>query len=262
MAETTVRDRRSRLLSAGVVIACQIAVLIVVFGIWEWLVAGGVVKDHFLSRPSQIWAAFLEFWQSGELWVHSRATLWATLWALVIGVPLGVLIGLLLSWNRHVDRVLSPFLVPLNSMPRIALAPLFIVWFGLTMTSKVVLGVSIVLFVMAFNTRAGLQSTDPNLTTMARLHGFGRRSIYWKIVLPSSVPMIFAGVRLSVTYALLGVVASEMIASRDGLGMYIVSFSNTMNIAGVFALLGVLAVMGSVLAALSDRVERWLLRWQ
>ncbi|WP_280295681.1 ABC transporter permease [Nocardia abscessus] len=244
------------------VLLAQIVVILIVLLAWEFAVKAGILSESEVSRPAEVWTSLVDLWDSGVLWSAIIATLQATLWSLVIGVPLGVVVGLALAANTFVDKVLSPFLVPLNSLPRIALAPLFIVWFGLTDTSKVVLGVSVVFFVMVFNTIAGLRGTEPDLTTMARLQGHSQVSIYRKVVLPSSIPMIFAGIRLSVTYALLGVIASEMIAAKDGLGVQLVKFSSLLNISGVFAVLMVLAVIGTILASLANFVEKRFLRWQ
>jgi NitT/TauT family transport system permease protein len=248
--------------SRPVVLVAQVIVLAGFLVLWEVAASNGWVQLSNTSRPSEVWEQLTAFWESGQLVAGARATLWATLLSLLVGVPLGIFVGLLLAAVPFLDKVLGPFLVPLNSLPRIALAPLFLLWFGLSVQAKVVLGVSVVFFVMAFAARAGLLSTDRDLMLMAKIQGVNKATAYAKVVLPSSVPMIFAGIRLSVTYALLGVVASEMIAARDGLGIDIVRFANNLNVAGVFAVLLVLATIATVLSWGFGRLERWLLRWQ
>jgi NitT/TauT family transport system permease protein len=182
--------------------------------------------------------------------------------ALCIGVPAGILGGLFLAAVPPVDRLLGVFLVPLNSMPRIALVPLFILWFGLTVTTKVAVGVSVIFFIALFNARAGVKGIEADILVAGRQLGLSRRQIAQKVILPGSIPTIFAGVRLCVAYAILGVVASEMIAARDGLGVDVVRYSQNLQIDGVWAIVLVLAMSATVVTALFELIERWLLRWQ
>lgn len=229
---------------------------------WQLAADRGWIPVQFVGRPTDIWTNLVQLLQSGELRDQSMATLEAVMLALLIGVPIGVFVGLLLAALPSVDEVVGAYLIPLNSLPRIALAPLFILWFGLTLNAKVALAVSIIVFILIFNTRAGVKNVDPDLMTVARLSGLRRHQVFAKVVLPGSVPSIFAGVRLSITYALLGVIASEMIAARDGLGQTLVFFAGRLQVSGVFAVLLVLAVIATLLGWLSERLEGWLLRWQ
>lgn len=240
----------------------RIVLLAVWLAVWELCAAQGWINPLFTGRPSAIWAALRTYAVSGELAAQGWATAQAVLVSLAVGVPVGILAGLLLAAFPRVDRVVGPFLVPLNSMPRIALVPLFIIWFGLTLTTKVSVAVSIIIFIVLFNSRAGVKGIDPDHLTIARQLGLSRREVFQKVVLPGSVPTIFAGVRLAITYALLGVVASEMVAARTGLGLEIVRSANNLRVDGVFAILFVLAVAATLIAAGLERFERWLLRWQ
>jgi len=175
---------------------------------------------------------------------------------------LGTLAGLILGLSRTLDDIVGPFMAPINSVPRIALAPLFIAWFGLTTQAKVVLGVSIVFFILAENGRSAVRSVDSDLMTMARVVGLRRASLLWKVVLPSAVPTMFASLRLTFTYSLLGVIASEMIAATEGLGQDIVLFSSSYQINTVFAILVELMVIAVVVNWVFAVVERRLLVWQ
>jgi len=132
------------------VLLAQALVVVVALAAWQLLVDQGFLAQRDVSTPGSVWSTLRGFAESGMLWTETLETMRATLMAFLIGVPLGVLAGLALAANSFVDKVLTPFLVPLNSLPRIALAPLFIVWFGLTDLSKIVMGVSIVFFVMVF----------------------------------------------------------------------------------------------------------------
>jgi NitT/TauT family transport system permease protein len=186
----------------------------------------------------------------------------AVVYTFVIGSALGTAFGLMLGLSKTLNDILGPFLAPINSIPRIALAPLFIAWFGLTITAKVVLGVSIVFFVLAENARSSVRSVDADLMTMARVVGLRRVALIWKVVLPSAVPTIFAGLRLAFTYSLLGVIASEMIAASSGVGQDIVLYSSSFQINTVFAILFELMVIAIIVNWLFTLSERRLLVWQ
>lgn len=244
------------------VIAIQLALLVLWLWLWETSSNMGWVNPSFSGSPSGVWEQLVELIASGTLWAQLVATFSATFIAFVIGTVTGTLAGLILGLSPTMDKIASPFLVPLNSIPRIALAPLFIVWFGLTMQAKVWLAVSIVFFVLLFNARAAVKTVDPDLMMLGKTLGYGKARTLRKIVAPSAVPGIFAGVRLSITYSLLGVIASEMIAASDGLGQNIVYFSSTFQIDGVFAILLVLALTATAVNFLVELFERWLLRWQ
>jgi NitT/TauT family transport system permease protein len=237
---------------------------LVVTGIVLWEVAANRewINATFSSSPSDIWEASIDWYGSERFRTSTRATFEATAIAFVIGTVFGTVFGFALGLSRLLDRVIGPLLVPLNSIPRIALAPLFLLWFGLTTTAKVWLAVSIVFFVLAFNARSAVKGVDPDLLVMARVIGFRRRHVLLKVLWPSAVPTVFAGVRLAITYSLLGVVASEMIASRNGLGQDIVYFSGTFKLASMFAVLLELVIVATAVNIAAEFVERRLLRWQ
>lgn len=260
------RARRSREAHEGrsriLVWTARLAIIVVFLGIWELGTASGTFNSLLFSRPSEVWTFLVDYAQSGTLLHQTLATLQAVGLALLIGIPLGILAGLVLAASPVIEDVIGPFLVPINSTPRIALVPVFIIWFGLTTTTKVAVAVSIIFFMVMFNARAGVKNIEPDMLMVSRSLGLSRREVFQKVVLPGSVPTIFAGVRLAVTYSILGVVATEMIAARRGLGLDIVKFANTLRIGGVFAILLVLILLATVAARILDRVERRLLRWQ
>lgn len=231
-------------------------------GCWQLFADLGLVDKAFSSSPSQVWEALQSYFNSGQMATATASTLSATAIAFLVGTVLGTMFGFLLGLSQYLDKVLGPFIVPLNSIPRIALAPLFIVWFGLTQLSKIALAVTIVFFILAINARAAVRQLDPDIAMLARVAGVGRVGYLFKILLPSSIPALFAGIRLAITYSLLGVVASEMIAARAGLGQNIVVDSSTFHIAGVFAILLELALIASAINVLFNAAERILLRWQ
>ena len=258
----TSKPKRPLRESPWVVLLSQVVLFVLLMVAWDALGRSGMVDKTLISGPLEVVEHLQELYESGTLFTQVVATMYAVALSLLIGVPLGGLAGLILGSSRFLDRVSEPFLVPLNSLPRIALAPLFIVWFGLTVNAKAAVGVTLVVFIMLFNTRAGVKETNRDLLVLADSLGMSTVERYRKIVLPGSIPVVVAGIRLSLTYALLGVIASEMIGSRDGLGTDIVRYSNTLQVGGVFAILVILAVISFVLDRLLGAFERRALRWQ
>ncbi|MCF8588954.1 ABC transporter permease [Gordonia liuliyuniae] len=257
--------KRLRLLPSrrtSLVLTTQLVIIVGFLVLWEVAANQGWVNPLFVSKPSEVWSALTDYLTSEQMRSSMGATLIAVIQSFVIGSVAGVLIGCVLGTNPFLDRVFGPFLVPLNAVPRIALAPLFVAWFGLTGTSKVVMGVSIVFFLLVENSRSAVKGVDRDQMTMARVVGLNKRQLMTKVILPSAVPTIFAGLRLAITYAILGVIASEMIAAKNGLGQDIVRYSSEFQINYVFAVLIVLAALATVASVGSSRFERRLLRWQ
>jgi NitT/TauT family transport system permease protein len=244
------------------IILARLALIVLVLGTWQLLTSNGTLDPTTYGQPSGIWHEVVHYLPSSHNFVSLRATAVAVVYTFVIGATLGTLAGLVLGLSDTLNAIFGPFLAPINSIPRIALAPLFIAWFGLTTAAKVVLGVSIVFFILAENARSSVRSVDPDLMTMARVVGLGRPALLWKVVLPSAVPTIFAGLRLTFTYSLLGVIASEMIAATHGIGQDIVLYSSSFQINTVFAIILELVVIAIVVNWLFTLSERRLLIWQ
>lgn len=242
--------------------AARIILVVGFVALWELAGRRGWVDTTLYGQPSGIWDAMKEYYPSDRARASLSATGQAIALAFVIGSAAGTLAGLALGLSRTLDAIFGPFLVPINSIPRIALAPLFITWFGLTMTSKVVLAITIVFFILAENARGAVRSVDSDLMVMGRVAGLRSIGLLWKVVLPSAVPTLFAGLRLTFTYSLLGVVASEMIAATNGVGQDIVLYSSSYQVDTVFAILIELVVFAVVINTVFSVLERSLLRWQ
>jgi len=186
-------------------------------------------------------------------------TLLATLIAFVLSGAFGVLAGLLLVELPGVKRLVDPFLTALNSMPRIALAPIFILWFGIELASKVALAFSLGFFIVLLSTFAGIRNVDPVLLRLSRSLGCSPWQQFTKITLPWAVPSVFAGLKLALIYSFLGVVTSEMLASKLGLGQLIMYYSGLLRMEAVLAILLVMAVCAVALTMIADRIEAALL---
>jgi NitT/TauT family transport system permease protein len=204
----------------------------------------------------------VEATKSGELWLNTQSTMTAVLIAWVLAGSAGVLAGIALGLLPRVERVLEPFLDAANAMPRIALAPLFIVMLGINTSAKVALASTLVFFILLAGARAGVRSTDAELLRLSTVLGAKKHHLFLKVFVPVATPAIFAGLRLGLIYSLLGVVGSELISARDGLGQLIATYSATFRMDAVYAILILLALVAVALNQLMAAVERKLLRWQ
>jgi len=240
----------------------RMLLFVIFIGAWQLAAKSGLVDPYFVSTPTAV-ARFLgDYSTSGKLWVNLSVTLRETLLGFVAGSAGGILVGLLLARFPVVDALLDPFLTVINSLPRVALAPLFLLWFGLGMVSKVILAISLVFFILVINTRVGVRNVDPDLVTVGKLLGAREHQLFRSVILPAALPSILAGLRLGVIYSLLGTVVGEMIAAEAGIGQQLTYFSGTFQTAGVIAMLLILACIAALLDALTVLAESRLLRWQ
>jgi NitT/TauT family transport system permease protein len=237
--------------------------LLVVVGLSVWQFASGrLIKSFWISSPSEIWRQLVDWVVTGDLWINLEVTLVETIVGFILGAIAGVLFGLALGLNRRLAAVLDPFIVAFYSLPKIALAPLFILWFGVGLTSKVVLAMFVVFFLVFYNTYAGTLAVESELVDVLRLMGASRGQIIRKVILPSALIWIFTGMKSSVPYALIGAVVGEMMASNRGLGYLIQAAAGQYDTGGVFAALFVLMIIASGLHELLKQSERVMLRWR
>lgn len=238
----------------------QLAAGVLWLASWHLAHVMGWGRELYVSSPGAVWSYLVHAANDGELWVHLEVTIRATLIAFVIATVVGVTAGLVLSMLPRVAQVLEPYISAANSLPRIALAPIFIIYFGIGIQSKIVLAVSVVFFVLLVSTQAGVRTADPDIIRMATMLDLNKRQRFVKVLFPLATPSIFAGVRLGIVYSLLGVVTGEIIASRAGVGQLIIQYSGRFRTDAVYGLLLVLAVVAASLNTLSGAVERRLLR--
>ena len=240
----------------------QLLLVVVVLSIWQLAHVNRWGVKVVVQSPSAVWNAFWTLSDDGTLWVNYWASLQATLYGLLIACVIGIPLGLMLGLLPAVQRVIAPFLSALNAMPRIALAPVFIIVFGITMSAKVALSVSLVLFIVMLNAMAGVSAADPEAMRMMTTLGASRAQILRMVVLPSALPSILVGVRLGLIYSLLGVIASELIASADGLGQLIARSAGVFDLATVYAVLILLMITAAFFNTLSEVAGRRMLQWQ
>lgn len=243
-----------------------LAIQLIVFGgflaFWETAIRRGWGTEVFYSTPSAIWDELVQYLSSSEIVKDSMTTISETLLGFGLGAVLGIPMGLMLGRYALFRAVSMPFLTALNSLPRVALAPMFILWFGIGPESKVYLVASVVFFIVMVATESGIRTIDPDFIMMGRAIGSTERGIFLKIVLPASVPALFSGLKLGAVYALLAAIFGEMLAADNGWGRKIALESQSFQPAAVFATLVVVVVFALLFNGLMSAAERWLLRWQ
>jgi NitT/TauT family transport system permease protein len=238
-------------------------VLSVVVGLLLWELASRylVANALFLAGPSQIIGAIVALAGSGELWRHLSISAAEFALGYVIASVLGVMIGFAMASSVTTKRAMQPWVSGLYATPTIALAPLFILWLGIGIWSKVLVVITLVLFPVAINTEAGLRTTSERLIEMLRSFGATRQQIFFKVSLPSAVPFILAGLKLGIGRGLIGVVVAELFGSRAGLGRLISASADAFNMPDLFAGVVVLAIAGIALTAGFSWLERKLVPW-
>lgn len=255
-ADLTPRSTRWRSWAAHAVF------LTVGLGLWEYAAQVGWLSATFFGRPSGIAAFLANNVADGKLWTDLGWTLAGTVLAFALGAGSAIGIGLAFVRFPALEHFLEPYFSALNVMPRIALAPLFILWFGLGLGSKVAIGFSLTFFIVLSATVAGMRGVSADHLTLCRTLGAKPDQVFFEVTLPGAVPVLFSGLRLGLIYALLGVVGGEIIASEKGLGQSLAYLGSTFNIDGVMALLLVLALLGVSVVRSMTWLEKRLLHWQ
>lgn len=254
--------RRALTDSPLAVVAGWIAISVTLLGLWEWAGQTKKINVLFFSFPSAIWKQLVEGLQGDLLTVDARFTLISTFSGFAAAAVAGVLVAFALSQMPYLNKVLRPFFTAFNSLPRIALAPLFIMWFGIGPFSNAVMAGSLTFFVVFANTMAGIDSVDQDHLLLSRLQGATRWQTFRFFVIPSALPSIFVGLELGFIFGMLGSVGGEMIAGERGLGVRLQRDAGVFNTPGYFATLFLLIVISSILMAVFQVIKRRMVRWQ
>lgn len=235
----------------------RLALLVLIFALWQALPLDPII----FSNPVAVYHQLVSWMQDGTLWSNTLVTLEETLLGLVAGGAAGIGFGLLIGPLQIVGRILDPFILAVYSIPKVALAPLFIVWFGIGLDMKVILAAITVFFIVFYNTIAGVRNVDADLIDAVRLMGGNSRQLMFKVIIPSAMGWILTGLRIAIPYALIGAVIGELVASNVGLGYLIDASAAVFNTAGVFAALLVLTVfataLNQIVTVLDKRMSRW-----
>lgn len=247
----------------GLSIIEHLVFLTLCLGAWEYGAQTNWINPTFFGQPSGI-VKFL--WENlittHDIWIELGWTLAGTFISFILGSLMAIAVGLaFVVWPR-LEAFLDPYFTAFNVMPRIALAPLFILWFGLGLGSKIAVGVSLVFFIVLSNTVAGIRGVSQDHITLSRTLGASPAQLFFLVTLPSAVPVIFSGLRLGLIFAMLGVVGAEIIASEHGLGQKLAYLGTSFEINGVMGLLLVLSSLGVTITYGMTWLEKRLLSWQ
>jgi NitT/TauT family transport system permease protein len=240
----------------------QAALGVAIVASWQALVSVHALDPFFFSRPTDIAQRIVRWIATGSLWRHLATTMEESLMGLAVGAALGIVLGFVLARAPFAARVLDPYIKMLNAVPRVVLAPLFLLWFGLGIWSKIALAVTLVFFVMFFNTYQGVRDADPVLIDNVRMLGASERQLTRHVLVPSALTWIFSSLQTSLGFAMVGAVVGEYLGATRGLGYVIAQAEGTFDTTGVFAGMAVLAVVVVIVSAGVTRLERWLLRWK
>jgi NitT/TauT family transport system permease protein len=256
------KRRRKRLGSAIAILATQLAILVLFLAFWEHATSGNSALGFMFGSPSAI-AGFLgQMVRDGSLWRDTYVTGLETLLGFFVGNLFGTLIGLSLWYSRFVSRVVEPFIIALGSIPIIALAPIIIIWFGTGLISKVAMSTLSVVIVALVTSYKGAVGVDPDQINLLRTLGASKFQLFRKLVVPASLTDIFAGLKLTVGFALIGAIVGEFMSSSEGLGHAIFKAGSLYVIPKVFAALVVTIVLALVLTFIVGKIERLLMPWR
>jgi NitT/TauT family transport system permease protein len=240
----------------------QAGLLLALFTLWHVLVKTEVLPAFFFGEPLVVLERVWEWFVSGKIYPHLGITLLETLLAFVIGTVLGLVFGLWLALAPFAARLLDPYITAVNSMPRVILAPIFAVWFGLGIWSKVLLGVTLVFFIVFLSVFNGVREVSPTILANARMLGASGRQLLRHVYLPSATAWVFSSLHASVGMAFVGAVVGEYLGSAQGVGYLILQAEGVFDINTVFAGVLVLTACALVLDRIVTLAERRLLRWR
>jgi len=227
-----------------------------------WQVVGGNINPIFLSTPTAIARAFVEVVRDGELFRALGVSVGVVLAGFTVAMIVGVPIGLLMGWFRTFEYLVDPYVNALYVVPRIALIPLIIIWFGLGVPAQVVVVFGTSVFPILLSTYAGVRNVPHDLVETAHAFGAGRWQLFYNIIIPSSVPFIMSGLRLGIGQAIIGMVVAQMFLGLSGMGFMLTKYGNMFETAYVFVVVLALAGLGIVMTEAVKRVERRFSLWK
>ncbi len=228
--------------------------------LWEYF--GRKIDPLFLAPPSRIFSAAVELTKTGELGKAILATLYPFFIGMVISIVGGVVLGIAMAQWRLFEYIVDPFINAFYAIPRIALVPLIMLWAGLDTTGKIVILVSNAIFPVIINTYAGIRDVRGQILEVGKAYGATKSQIFFKILLPSAVPFIMTGIRLTVGQAIIGIIVAEFLTAQTGLGGMIVYYANLFATAKLFVPIIVIGILGVVLTGLVQWIERYFSRWR
>ncbi len=236
--------------------------LTVVFSVWQAVVELGLVKRSFLPAPTDIFGAAVRLTQTGVLWKHFSYSAFNFVVGFAVAALVGIPLGLIMGTNRRLAIAISPYILTINAAPRIAFISLLIIWFGLGIQSKIILIVLSAFFPIVINAWTGARVVDPVLLRAGRSYGAGGWRLFWRVIIPFSLPFIMAGLRQGVGRGIVGIVGSELFGTNIGIGYLIITSGFNFRIPDLFVGVLVLAFMGIIANELIEFAERKMAPWR
>ena len=247
------RQRRRRQL---LVFGTQVLLVVSLVALWELGARAGWLNPFIVSQPSRVWQQIVRMAVAGDLWLHLGATVWRTLAGFGLATALGLLVASFLWWSPFWARVLDPYLVVLNSIPKISLGPLFIVWLGTNVRAVLAMTVAIAVVVTIVMLYTAFRETDPSKILLLRSFGATRRQVFTKVVLPAAVPTLLAAVKVNIGLAWVGTIMGEFLVSGTGLGYLIIYGGQVFNMTLVMSSVVLLLIASTLVYCLVDYAER------
>lgn len=239
---------------------CQVAILVVFIAVWEIAARLGLIDSFILSQPSRVWQTFLNMAQN-DLFMHVGVTVYETLVGFLLGVVLGTLLAIVLWWSSFISKVSEPYLVVLNSLPKIALGPVIIVIVGAGTKAIIFMALAISLIVTVLEMLNGFRHTDNEYVRMAATFGANKRQIFVKIVFPYNISTLFNSLKINIGLSLVGVIAGEFLVSKAGLGYLIVYGGQVFKLDLVMASVIILSVVAALMYEAVALLEKLVLKW-
>lgn len=239
----------------------RLLLLVGILALWQFA-SGRLISAFFISSPAAVAQDLWRWTIDGTLAMHAWVTAVEAFGGFLLGSILGVGVGVLLARAGRLADVLGPFINAFYSLPKVALAPLFVLWFGIGMDMKVIMTAAVVFFLVFLNTYTGVRNVSPELIAILRLMGANERHLLGKVILPSAVTWVFTGLRISVPYALIGAIVGELVAANRGLGFLLADSAGQFDTAGVFAALAAIMALSALLGGLVRLVERRAIPWK
>ncbi|GIM45310.1 ABC transporter permease [Collibacillus ludicampi] len=247
-------------------LALQISVFIILVGSWQFLASRKIIDPFFFSSPSAIVEHMIDWFVNGTtqgpLYIHFLVTFEETIISFVLGVVLVVITGYALGMSEILSVIFGPYIQMFNALPRVVLAPIFILWLGLGMSSKIALGVTLTFFIVFFNAFQGVREVDRNLVNNARLLGANKRQLARHVILPSALTWILSSLHTSFGFALVGAVVGEFIGATEGLGFLISQAQGAFDTTGVFAGMVLLSITALIADKLVSNLEKRFIAWR
>jgi len=238
------------------IVGVQVGILIAAIALWQLAADRGWIDGFFWSRPSDVYATLIKFFSGNDAWTDIGFTFQSTIYGFVLGTAAGSLLGLSFWWSRNYAAIVQPYIICFHSLPKLALAPLVILIFGIGLGSKVAIAIALTIVVSTLTTYAGVKALDPDQERLFYSLGASRMQVFRKLVVPFCLPWVISVLRVNIGLALTGAIVGEFIASQHGLGRAILYAGSTYDI----ALVWVVALVLSTLAVLMYGAVSWLER--